>query len=269
MFRGYRVTRNINQVDVRLIGVRIANLIGKPFGINPFPRAFPNPMTRDLKRRDEIFDRIYERNFWESAESRSGVGSEGTFTAKYRARLKSLLDACRLERFFDAPCGDLNWIASLARLPGVDYSGGDISRSLVSVLNRQFPDIDIRAFDICTDQFPVADVWHCRDCLFHLPFEDIRHSLSNFSSSSIPFALITTHRATLHRNLDVEAGGFRYLDLERAPIGLPPAEAYLKDYRMGRDFPRYVGLWRREAIAGALERWHANGSDTDELPIDG
>lgn len=239
----------------RLLAIRIANALGKPFGIDPFPRSFPNSITTTLGDRGAVFDRIYRSNFWGSAESRSGLGSEGNYTRGYRARLTDCLEDLHARKIFDAPCGDLNWVAPLARDPRIDYFGGDISRTLVDDLKRRWPDLALRQFDICTDSFPEADVWHCRDCLFHLPFADIRAALANFAASTVPFALITTHRALIHRNLDVSAGGFRYLDLERAPVSLPPADRYLKDYRLGRDFPRYVGLWRREVIAQALECW--------------
>lgn len=235
-----------------MLAIRLANALGKPFGINPFPRAFPNDRTADLKERSEVFERIYATNFWASDESRSGVGSESDFTHAYRDRLRQCLADLGTQRLFDAPCGDLNWVADVARDPALDYLGGDISGTLVADLKQRYPDITVRTFDICVDEFPQADVWHCRDCLFHLPFADVRRAFENFAASTIPYALLTTHRARVHRNLDVEAGGFRYLDLERAPIMLPPAERYLRDYRSGLDFPRYVGLWRREAIAGAL-----------------
>lgn len=240
---------------LRLLAIRAANLIGKPFGINPFPRAFPNDRTADLQDRAKVFDRIYATNFWASGESRSGLGSESEYTRAYRDRLRECLADLNARRLFDAPCGDLNWIIDIARDPAIDYLGGDISESLIADLRQRYPDVALRVFDICEDAFPQADAWHCRDCLFHLPFADIRRALANFASSAVPHALLTTHRGRVHRNLEVEAGGFRYLDLERAPISLPPAERYLRDYRVGRDFPRYVGVWRREAIADALQRW--------------
>ena len=239
--------------DLPLVLVRIANRLGRPFGINPFPRAFPNPTTANIADPAEVFDSIYHSNFWGSGESRSGIGSERDFSLAYVARLQSLIETRELRRIFDAPCGDLNWIADLARDRAIDYAGGDISASLVADLHQRFPDIETRVFDVCSDPFPDADVWHCRDCLFHLPFADIRRALANFVQSSIPHALLTTHRARwLHRNLDVPLGGFRFLDLERPPIGLAEAKEYLPDYRKGSDFPRYVGLWSRAAVARAI-----------------
>ena len=238
-----------------LLAKRIVNRLGRPFGINPFPRAFANATVDATVGRAAVFYSIYKANFWGSEESRSGVGSERDFSMAYLEGLRALIKDRGFRRIFDAPCGDLNWMVGLARDPQIDYVGGDISPSLIADLKQRLPEIDLRHFDICQDAFPQADVWHCRDCLFHLPFSDIRRALENFVHSEIPFALLTTHSARLHRNLDVAAGGFRYLDLERAPISLDPAESYLRDYRPGRDFPRFVGLWSRTAVANALSRW--------------
>ena len=238
-----------------LFAKRVANRIGRPLGINPFPRAFANPSTSVIADPADVFDSIYHSNFWGPGESRSGVGSERDGSATYLARLRTLIYHRGMQRVFDAPCGDLNWSLTLARDSAIDYVGGDISPTLIADLRMQFPQLELGVFDICTDPFPDADVWHCRDCLFHLPFSAIDRAFENFVRSSIPYVLLTTHRARwLHRNLDVPLGGFRFLDLERAPIGLANADEYLQDYRKGTDFPRFVGLWKREAISDAFRR---------------
>lgn len=244
-----------------LLARRVANRIGRPFGINPFPRAFQNPLTSaGTKEPAMVFNEIYRSNYWGSAESRSGIGSEAVFTARYRERLATLLRNQGLRQVFDAPCGDLNWMAQLITDPinDIDYVGGDISSSVIDDARRRHSELDLRVFDITTDPFPAADVWHSRDCLFHLPFKAIFRALSNFVDSSIPYALITSHRARLlHRNLDVDFGGFRFLDLERPPFSLPQPIERIPDFTVGRDFPRYVCFWSREQIAQAVDQWNS------------
>lgn len=233
------------------LAVRAINLAGKPFGINPIPRAFENPAGSAAADRTQAFEDIYHHNGWGSAESVSGVGSEKTRTASYVARLSTEFDRLQIRSFIDAPCGDLNWI--IPAIGARRYIGGDIAPSLVAQLRQRYPDLELRVFDICRDAFPDVDAWHCRDCLFHLPLASIRLALENFAGSSIPYAFMTTHRAIVHHtNLDVPNGGFRYLDLERAPIALPRPISYIKDYRLGLDFPRYVGVWTREQVRSAL-----------------
>lgn len=239
--------------QVPLLLRRAINRVGRPLGINPFPRAFNYVLS---EQRDQAFDTIYQDNLWGSGESRSGVGSELAATAHYRRALKELIIARGVRSLFDAPCGDLRWMPELLKDVAIDYRGADISAALIAALQQQHPTMALQQFDITRDPFPQADVWQCRDCLFHLPFADIRNALENFAGSQIPYALLTTHRAfLLHKNLDLNGVGFRFLDLERAPLSLPKPLVYLPDYKIGSDFPRYVGLWSRAMIQEALARW--------------
>ncbi|RST85175.1 class I SAM-dependent methyltransferase [Aquibium carbonis] len=202
---------------------------------------------------DNVFERIYEENLWNSNESTSGPGSELFYTAGYRQELISFLREEKVTSFFDAPCGDLNWVGEVIDSTGIEYIGGDISPTAVEQAKRRRPELDVRVFDICADQFPKADIWHCRDCLFHLSFADIRRALEHFVESDIEYALITTNKALYLRNLDIETGGCRYLDLERSPVKLPSPVRYLKDFTKGTHFPRYVGVWNRSQIATTLQ----------------
>jgi len=235
------------------ITMRIVNRLGRPFGVNPYPRAFENEFGGIEADAKTTFDEIFRRNYWGSSESRSGVGSEARFALRYGGRLKVLLERHGLQRVFDAPCGDLNWMADIVRRGSLSYQGGDISPEVVSDAGRRHPELDVRVFDITTDRFPSADVWHCRDCLFHLPFEMIWRAFERVSESSIPFVLITTHSARLiHKNLDVGIGGFRFLDLERPPFSFPAPIDRVPDFRVGTEFPRYVALWTTGQLRGVL-----------------
>jgi len=225
------------------------NKVGHPFGLNLFPMAWELDVQGE---RSTVFDDIFDRNFWGGEESRSGPGSERHYVSRYRVRLADLIRRRRWRSIFDAPCGDLFWMSQLLEDQAVTYHGGDVSPSVVRLVKAKYPMLDIRVFDICEDEFPNADVWHCRDCFFHLPFCDIRSALARFTESTIPWALLTTHRATIHRNLDVRAGGYRILDLERPPFSFPPPVEYIRDFRLGRSFPRYVGLWSRETVARTI-----------------
>lgn len=239
-----------------MLARRVLNRLGRPFGINPFPRAFPNPIAAGSSSAAAIFDEIHRTNFWGSGESQSGLGSELAFTRAYRRGLGRCLGDHGLVSLFDAPCGDLNWMSVFLTEHPVAYAGGDISAEVIAQARAAHPGLDLRVFDIMGDPFPQADVWHCRDCLFHLPFAAIRQALANFAGSGIGHALITSHRSRLvHRNLDVGFGGFRFLDLERAPFHLPPPLARIPDYRRGHDFPRHVCLWSRAQVAQAVAVW--------------
>ncbi|MES2119078.1 MAG: class I SAM-dependent methyltransferase [Pseudomonadota bacterium] len=231
---------------------RLANRLGRRFGIMPYPVTFSSTLPK-AGDRDGVFAEIYDKNVWGSGESRSGPGSELGRTERYRRNLLDFLRRRDIRSMFDAPCGDLNWMILVLDQWPMDYSGGDISDVAIDEARKRRPGVDVRRFDICRDPFPKAHVWHCRDTLFHLSFADIWLALRNFASSDIELALITTNSARMMTNLDVPTGGFRYLDLERAPFFLPKAQEYLRDTD-DDGFPRFVGVWPAEAISEAIER---------------
>src|SRR5476651_21032 len=117
-----------------------------------------------------VFDNIMALNRWGEGESRSGPGSSLLYTRNLRSQLEVFFRQFAVASFFDAPCGDFNWMRQVD-FAGVTYVGGDISRALIAhnveahaAGNRTFIN-----FDVIADKFPKADVWFCRDCFFHLP----------------------------------------------------------------------------------------------------
>ena len=57
--------------------------------------------------------------------------------------------------------------------PDVIYIGGDIVKDLVNENRRLWETNNVKfiSHNICVDQFPRADLWICRDTLFHLSYE--------------------------------------------------------------------------------------------------
>lgn len=231
---------------------RAINKVGRPFGILPFPFVW-QPNAPAGGERQNVFEQIFEANTWNSGESVSGPGSEIYQTTRYRAALVSYLRRHRVKSLFDAPCGDLNWMSEVLGEVPLHYIGGELSEAVLSRARSRRPDLDLRHFDICVDEFPEVEVWHCRDTLLHLSFADIRAALRNAARSKINFALITTHRSRILRNLDAATGGARPLDLELPPFCLPKPIEYLKD-DSGWGFPRAVGVWPIESIRELVAR---------------
>ncbi len=231
------------------IFARIANRLGTPYGVRPFPWA--NECELEAVGQSDVFDVIHKTNYWGSNESLSGGGSTLQHAEPYVADLIKLIDAMSFDSMFDAPCGDLNWMSQVVRSTNLQYIGGDISEVTLDAARHKHPELDLRQFDIRQDPFPHTDVWHCRDCLFHLSFEDGLAALRNFAAGTTPWALITTNSARLLKNIDIQNGGWRLLDLQRKPFNLPLPRARLRDFSQG-SFPRYVALWSREEIAKAV-----------------
>ncbi len=79
---------------------------------------------------EKLFTRIYARNSWRDAESRSGPGSTIARTDLLRSRLSDMVRELQVRSLLDVPCGDFNWMR-LTELPGVDYVGADVVLELV------------------------------------------------------------------------------------------------------------------------------------------
>jgi hypothetical protein len=156
---------------------------------------------------------------------------------------------------FDAPCGDFNWMRAVEFPQAFRYTGGDIAASLVETNQARFaaPGRSFTAFDIASDAFPDADLWFCRDCLFHLPSATVLASLRGFARSRIGYVMTTTHlNVTNFDNSEVEAGGFRMLDLYKPPYSLPREVLFrIADYVHPYP-PRELVVWSRAQVAAAL-----------------
>lgn len=232
--------------------VMLADRAVRPFAISllSYTRYGAVPPPARAESAKDQFDTIAQANLWGSRESLSGGGSEVARTASYRSELVELLRSRGFRSMFDAPCGDLNWIPLVLEQVELDYVGGDISRSIIALNRARYPHLSFLEFDITRDEFPTVDVWHCRDCLFHLSYRDIEAALRNFLESGIPYALLTSH-VGLVRNVDVPTGGWRALNLRRPPFAFPTPLEKLSDSALG-DILRIVGLWSRRHIEDAL-----------------
>lgn len=227
------------------------------------PGSYQLPEEINNKDNSAKFDYIFDKGVWlrgSGGETRSGSGSTKESTRLYLSQLNQFLELLRKSRngkdisFFDAPCGDLNWINEI--FDKVNYQGGDISDSLISNLNVRIPNIKTFCFDIIEDEFPNADIWHCRHCMFHLSLNDIAKSLKNFCMSDINLALLTNHFMPDSITFDIETGSFRYLDLTNFPFYLPPPKVWLLDSEpLSGTIAMATGVWDKSQIEIGLNNY--------------
>jgi hypothetical protein len=170
-----------------------------------------------------VFSQIFNDRYWGDEESVSGIGSRMVQTESIRSELPRIIEKYEVKRLFDAPCGDLNWMKLVLSQTKVDYAGGDIVPEVVEIARQNSPNsaYQFSIFDITSDRFPAADLWMCRDVLFHLSFANIWKVLENFSRSDVGMMLVTTHTAKDVVNRDIWTGDFRLLDLFKPPFSLP------------------------------------------------
>jgi SAM-dependent methyltransferase len=198
----------------------------------------------------KIFVGIYEQNIWRNNESVSGHGSTLEYTKGLRESLPSIFDALQIKSVVDAPCGDFNWMRQVP-MEGMRYFGIDIVPGLIEDNKQKFstPDISFICADISNATFPDADLFFCRDCLFHLSFEDIRGVLTSFCKSNLKYLMTTTHMVPYRfSNYDIATGDFRVIDLFKPPFSFPEDVLFrVEDYRPP-DLPRAMCVWSAEQV---------------------
>ncbi|MBW8891788.1 MAG: hypothetical protein JF617_06385 [Burkholderiales bacterium] len=197
----------------------------------------------DAIDRSAIFEEIWADNHWGSPESRSGPGSEVQRTAPFRAALEAFLVEIGARSLYDAPCGDYNWMRHVALPDGLAYVGADIVAPMIAELQSEYGSKRRRFIvaDIVADPPPTADVWLCRESLFHLSIAESRAVIAHWRASAIPYFMATS-TPTVTQNTDIQAGGWRPLNLELADFDLGPPMARIPD-GSPRDLAKVIGIW--------------------------
>lgn len=229
----------------------LVHLPGGPEILKAYERRLYRAGVERLGSPREIFTHYYHANAWQDGESVSGAGSTVAYTEKLRKGLAEIIPALGVRHILDAPCGDYNWFRLVER-DGIAYTGGDIVEALVARNQERFggPGTEFRVIDIVHDPLPAADLWMCRDVLFHFSYRDAFLALDNFLASGIRYLLTTSHTACT-RNEDIPTGGFREINLLLPPFSLPAPARAIDDWIEGFP-PRCMGLWERDVVAAAL-----------------
>jgi hypothetical protein len=212
-----------------------------------------------LNNTEDRFTEIYKRNYWGNKESVSGDGSTFEYTTELRSELPIIFKKFSIKTIFDAPCGDFNWMRYVLKENDLNYIGGDIVAPLIESLNENFR--DSKTFfihiDLIQEKFPKSDLMICRDCLFHLSFQDTKLLLENFIDSKTPYLLTTTHIFTERiKNKDIKTGDFRPIDLFSEPYHFPKDVIYRIEDWKAPEQKREMCLWTRDQIIDAVKNFN-------------
>jgi hypothetical protein len=200
----------------------------------------------------DVFTKIYEENSWGSAESVSGPGSTIEYTKNIVEEIPRLVSRLGVERVLDAPCGDYNWFRLIERGDDVSYIGGDIVEALVISNQKEYGNDNTRFMhlDITKDKLPEADLWLCRDCLQHLPNDEVFKVIDNFLNCDIRYLLTSSH-IECKMNTDILAGQGRLLNLELPPFSFCKPLLSIEDWIEGWPV-RHLALWEKHQLSQSL-----------------
>lgn len=203
---------------------------------------------------EDKFTKIYNDNYWQDKESRSGSGSSLSSTENIRNHLLKIFDKFKIKKVFDAPCGDFNWMYHVMKHQDIDYCGADIVEDLIILNKTEYENdrIKFKKLDIRTDTLPKSDLMICRDCLFHFSFDDINLFLKNFLSSDIKYILLTINPTEEEnfKNKDIVTGDFRLTNFFLEPFNFKKNYIYSFDDKDVREIEisKKMYLFTKEQI---------------------
>lgn len=173
------------------------------------------------KNNKDVFTEIFNTNYWNDNESKSGTGSSLKSTENIRLKLPLIIKKLNIKSIIDIPCGDFFWFSKIINILDIEYYGGDIVEKIIQS-NQKFATkkIQFKQLDLINDELPYGDLLLCRDCLFHFSFDNIKKAFENLKKSKFKYILITNHdfEKTNTKNQEIKTGSFRYLDLHFPPF---------------------------------------------------
>ena len=174
--------------------------------------------------KENIFQKIYSKNYWGSDESVSGPGSVLMNTKNIRIELPKIISKYKIKKVIDAPCGDFNWMKLVIDKLDIEYLGYDIVEELINVNKKLYSSNKVNFFklDLIKEKLPDSDLLICRALFFHLDFFSIKKILENLKRFNIKYVLLTNSPMPENFiNKDIIIGQFRDLDLFKAPLFFP------------------------------------------------
>lgn len=180
--------------------------------------------------RKQYFNNMYHENIRtemnnNTDQPKSGTGSILSQTATIVREIPKLLKITNTKTFMDSPCGDFNWMQH-AKLGTIKYIGANIVDDLIDKNNSLYKN-EYREFlkrDIVIDDLPKVDVILCRDCLVHLPLDDIFAAIRNFIKSGSKYLLTTNftkERPATNMEVPFTKYQWRPINLTISPFNFP------------------------------------------------
>lgn len=208
-------------------------------------------LSGKFNSRSQVFTKIYNENKWADSSSRSGLGSNLTYTTAIRERLPSIVSKYEIHSILDIPCGDFFWMQEVD-LDIEAYIGADIVSDVVDQNESKYGNSHRRfqRLDLVNDDLPRVDMVFCRDCLVHLSLSDAIDGISNVKKSGAKYFMTTTFTDET-KNIDISTGMWRKLNLQQPPFNFPPPLELINeefDHDGGWAADKAMGLWMVDDI---------------------
>jgi SAM-dependent methyltransferase len=199
----------------------------------------------------DVFTDLYTSNGWYGKESLSGPGSDYEQTKFLIPELDIMLKYLNIKSMLDIPCGDFNWMKRVD-LRKIYYHGGDIVEPLIksNIKKYESKNIKFSVIDLVNDNLPTVDLVMVRDCLVHLPTNDVIKALTNIKNSKSKYFL-TTNFLWNHEesNKEIKVGEWRRINLQKTPYNFDyPQRIIIEGNIQSNDRDKTMSLWHVKDI---------------------
>jgi hypothetical protein len=117
----------------------------------------------------------------------------------------------------DIGCGALTWIKN-TRLFNDKYIGIDIANYIINENKKQYPKINFKCVNAINGKLFNADLFICRDVMFHLNKEDNINLLKNIAKYKFKYIILTSCDCEINKfNID-NKDRYCSVNLEIAPF---------------------------------------------------
>lgn len=171
---------------------------------------------------ERVFSDIYKNGHWGVNEEGTGVSGSGSTLLNTLAYVQFIQEFIRINDItsvVDAGCGD--WMFSKVIDWGdAKYLGVDVVKSVIEDNIQKYASdrIQFACLDMLRFELPTADLLICKDVLMHLSNLDVIFFLQ--ATKKFKHCLFTHNIGDENENGEIERGGFRTLDLTKAPFYL-------------------------------------------------
>lgn len=195
-------------------------------------------MREDNEDAATIFTRIYQENLWGLG---SGLGSSPENCFQLIGWLQFFLKKYSIKSVVDYGCGDWQWM-QFVNLAEVSYRGVDIVDSVIEANKLKYSQSNVTfTSGSILANVQETELAFLKDVLMHLPNQEVKEILDQVIKKSKYVVVINSTGMNRYvPNVDIEAGGFRLLDLGIHPFNFKVLD--LLRYSSETDFDKVVQL---------------------------
>lgn len=199
----------------------------------------------------EMFESIYDTNYWGGNMSKSGRGSDPDQTEVLVSVLREFMERQNISVMVDLGCGDCTWVKEVMINPLRYYVGVDIVHSLILKNKKQYGDAYHTFLEKDVTRFvpPSTEMILCRDVMCHLLFEDALRMLAIIRKSHATWLVATTFLREGRENPTsypvMGPMGWYPIVLTKPPFNLPePVEILHEDSCVAGFEDKALGVWK-------------------------